>query len=68
MDQRIDPQRSPARQNAAAEDIIYISMCSGGAAVSIGAIEQPKFVLGQLIVVGIAVFVTLVQLAFWLAA
>jgi hypothetical protein len=68
MDQRIEPQRSLARQSVAAEDIIYISMCSGGAVVSISATERPKFVLGQLIVVGIAIFVLLVQLAVWLAA
>jgi hypothetical protein len=58
----------PARQSAAAEDIIYISICSGGAMIKISAAERPKFVLGQLIIFGIAIFVvTLVELTLWLA-
>jgi hypothetical protein len=67
-EQLLEPQRSPARQSAAADDIIYVWICSGSAVVRISATERPGFVLGQLIVVGIAIFATLVQLAVWLAA
>ena len=66
------PQKNPAsptRQSAVCgEDLIYISMCSGGAIIKISAAERPKFILGQLIVFGVAIFVvTLVQLTLWLA-
>ena len=59
----------PAHQNAVCEeDLIYISICSGGAIIKISAAERPSFVLGQLIIFGVAVFVvTLVELALWLA-
>ena len=68
MDQRIQPRRSPAPQSAAAEDIIYISMCSGGVMIKISAAEQPQFILGQLIVFGVAILVVmLVELASWWA-
>jgi hypothetical protein len=67
-EQPLEPLRSPALQSPAAEDTIYIWMCSGGAVVRISVTERPGFVLGQLIVVGIAIFVALVQLTVWLAA
>jgi hypothetical protein len=51
----------------AAEDTIYISMCSGGAIVKISAAEQPQFILGQLTILGVAIVVTLLELAIWLA-
>jgi hypothetical protein len=36
----------PVRQSAACgEDIIYISMCSGGVIIKISAADRPKFVL-----------------------
>jgi hypothetical protein len=59
----------PARQSAVrGEDLIYISICSGGALIKIGAAERAKFVLGQLIIFGAAIFVvTLVELILWLA-
>jgi hypothetical protein len=54
--------------SAAAEDIFYISMCSGGAMIKISAAERPQFILGQLIIFGVAIsVVTLVELAIWLA-
>jgi hypothetical protein len=58
----------PARQGAiCGEDIIYISICSGGAIIKISAAERPNFVLGQLTVFGVAIFVvTLVELTLWL--
>ena len=66
MDQRIQARRSPACQNAAAEDLIYISVCSGGAMIKISAAERPQFILGQLIVFGAAILVVmLVELASW---
>jgi hypothetical protein len=59
----------PARQSAVCgEDVIYISICSGGAIIKITAADRPKFVLGQLIIFGVAIFVvTLVELTLWLA-
>ena len=57
----------PARQSAAAEDVVYISICSGGATIKSSATERPKYILGQLIVLGVAIFVvSLVELAIWL--
>jgi len=50
-----------------AEDTIYISMCSGGAMVKISAAEQAQFILGQITILGLAMVVTLVELAIWLA-
>jgi len=52
---------------AHAEDTIYVSMCSGGAMVKISAAEQPQFILGQLTILGVAIVVTLLELAIWLA-
>jgi hypothetical protein len=46
----------PARQSDA-EDVVYISICSGGAAIKSSATERPKYILGQLIVLGVAIFV-----------
>ena len=59
----------PGRQSSVCgEDLIYISICSGGAIIKISAAERPNFVLGQLIIFGVAVFVlTLVELTVWLA-
>ena len=59
----------PARQSAVCEeDLIYISICSGGAIIKISAAERPNFVLGQIIILGVAIFVvTLVELTLWLA-
>jgi hypothetical protein len=65
MEQRIQPL--PSHYGASADDIIYISMCSGGATVKISPAEQPQFVLGQLTILGIAIVVMLVELAIWLA-
>jgi hypothetical protein len=58
-----------ARQSAVyGEDVIYISICSGGAIIKISAAERPNFVLGQLIICGTAIFVlTVVALTLWLA-
>ena len=64
MDQHIQPR--PAHQSAAAEDLIYISMCSGGTMIKISAAERPQFILGQLIVFSVAILVVmLVELASW---
>jgi hypothetical protein len=54
----------PARQSTVCgEDLIYIATCSGGAIIKISAAERPKFILGQLIIFGVAIFVlTLVAL------
>ena len=58
----------PARQSAAAEDVIYVSICSGGAMIKISAAERPQFILGQLVILGVATLVlTLVELPIWLA-
>jgi hypothetical protein len=59
----------PARQGAVCgEDLIYIATCSGGAIIKISAADRPKFILGQLIIFGVAIFVlTLVILTLWLA-
>jgi hypothetical protein len=67
MEQRIQPRGSPARYGAVADDTIYISMCSGGVMVKISAAEQPQFILGQLTILAVAIVVTLVKLAIWLA-
>jgi hypothetical protein len=50
-----------------AEDTIYVSMCSGGAMVKISAAEHAQFILGQITILGLAMVVTLVELAIWLA-
>jgi hypothetical protein len=65
------PEKNPgplARQSAVCGgDLIYISICSGGAIIKISAAERPNFVLGQLIIVGAMFVVTLVELTLWLA-
>jgi hypothetical protein len=56
----------PARQSAVCgEDVIYISICSGGAIIKISAADRSKFVLGQLIILGAIFVVTLVELTLW---
>ena len=35
--------------------------------VKISAAEQPQFILGQLTILGVAIVVTLLELAIWLA-
>ena len=69
MAQRIGPQPSPAHRSvAAAEDVIYISMCSGGVMIKISADEWPQFILGQSIILAAAISVfPLFELAIWLA-
>jgi hypothetical protein len=58
----------PARQGAVCEeDVIYISICSGGVMIKISAAERASFILGQLIIVGAMFVVTLVELTLWLA-
>ena len=58
----------PARQSAVCgEDLIYISICSGGAIIKITAAERPNFVFGQLIILGAVFVVALVELTLWLA-
>jgi hypothetical protein len=58
----------PARQSAVCgEDLIYISICSGGAIIKISAAQRANFILGQLIIVGEMFVVTLVELTLWLA-
>ena len=58
----------PARQSAiCGEDLIYIPICSGGAIIKISAAELPKFVLGQVIILGAIFVVTLVELTLWLS-
>jgi hypothetical protein len=61
--------KPPARQSAVCEqDLIYISIFSGGPIIKISAAERPNFVLGQLIICGIAIFIlALVALTLWLA-
>jgi hypothetical protein len=62
-------EKNPARPRAKAqsgEDVIYISICSGGAIIKITAADRPKFVLGQLIIFGAIVVVALVELTLWL--
>ena len=57
----------PAHQSAVrGEDVIYISICSGGAIIKISAADRPRFVLGQLIILGAIVVVALVELTLWL--
>jgi hypothetical protein len=57
----------PARQSAVrGEDVIYISICSGGPIIKISAVDRPKYVLGQLIILGAIVVVALVELTLWL--
>ena len=58
----------PARQSAVrGEDVIYISICSGGAIIKISAADRPKFVLGQLMIMGAIFVVILVELTLSLA-
>jgi hypothetical protein len=59
----------PARQSTVCgEDLIYISICSGGAIIKISAAERPRFLLGQLIIFGVAILIlTLVTLTLWVA-
>ena len=67
MDLPAAPEKNPApparQSTVCGEDLIYISICSGGAIIKISAAERPKFILGQLIIFGVAIFVlTLVAL------
>jgi hypothetical protein len=65
------PEKNPARparqSTVCGEDLIYISICSGGAIIKIGAAQRANFILGQLIIVGAMFVVTLVELTLWLA-
>jgi hypothetical protein len=65
------PEKSPgppAPQTAVCgEDLIYVSICSGGAIIKISAAERPSLVLGQLIILGAVLVVALVELTLWLA-
>src|SRR6516165_7639935 len=67
---RAAPEKNPGpptRQSAVCgEDVIYVSMCSGGVIIKISAADRPKFVLGQLIIFGAIVVVALVELTLWL--
>src|SRR5262245_3114567 len=67
---RAAPEKNPGpptRQSAVCgEDVIYVSMCSGGVIIKISAADRPKFVLGQLIIFGAVVVVALVELTLWL--
>jgi hypothetical protein len=57
----------PARQSAVCgEDVVYFSICSGGAIIKISAADRPKFVLGQPIIFGAIVVVALIELTLWL--
>jgi hypothetical protein len=58
----------PARQSTVCgADLIYISICSGGVIIKISAAERANFILGQLIIFGVAIFgLTLVALTLWL--
>ena len=67
MDLPAAPEKNPApparQSRVCGEDLIYIATCSGGAIIKISAAERPKFILGQLIIFGVAIFVlTLVAL------
>jgi hypothetical protein len=63
-----NPGLAARRTAVCGEEAIYISICSGGATIKISASERSKFVLGQLIICGIAIFVlALVTLTLWLA-
>jgi hypothetical protein len=56
------------KSKVCAEDLIYISICSGGPLIKISAAERPNFILGQLTVFGVAIFVgTLIELTLRLA-
>ena len=59
----------PEHKSAGCErDFIYFSICSGGPLIKISAAERPNFVLGQLTILGAAIFVvTFVGLTLWLA-
>ena len=58
---RAAPEKNPGpptRQSAVCgEDVIYVSMCSGGVIIKLSAADRPKFVLGQLIIFGAIVVV-----------
>ena len=56
-----------ACEGAPVGDFILGLVCSGGAMIKITAAERPKFMLGQFIVLGIAMCVALVELAIWLS-
>jgi hypothetical protein len=58
------PEKNSARHR---EDLIYISISRVVQLIQISAAERPNFVLGQLIIVGAAFVVTLVELTLWLA-
>jgi hypothetical protein len=66
----VPPEKNPgppARQRTVCgDDLIYISMCSGGAIIKISAADRPNFVLGQLIIFGAVLVVALVELTLWL--
>ncbi len=59
MDQRFQAQQSLTQPRADADDIVYLSVCSGTVLV-LSAAEQPKFILGQLVVLGLSVIILMV--------
>jgi len=63
LDATVAPQHG-----AAGDDTVYISMCSGGVIVKISVAERPRFILGQLTMLGGAIVVTLLELAIWMAS
>jgi hypothetical protein len=46
-------EESPARQSGSANDVAYLSICSG-CLLTANAAEGPKFVRGQLVVLAVA--------------
>jgi hypothetical protein len=59
----LDPSKSGGGDPA-----LSSGACAGRPLMKISAAERPNFVLGQLAILGVAIFVvTLVELTFWLA-
>ena len=61
MDPHTHVEESPTQQSEAANEVAYLSICSG-CIITIDATEERKVVLGQLVVLAVAVFSSTVTL------
>jgi hypothetical protein len=59
MDKRFQAQQSPTQSSADSDGIVYQSICSGTVIV-MSAAEQPKYILGQLVVIALSVIILMV--------
>ena len=61
MDTHAHVEESPTQQSGSANDVAYLSICSG-CIITADAAEEPEFVLGQLVVLAVVVFSSTIAL------